>query len=148
MEAFKILNLWIHLISGIIWIGGILFFSIVLLPSIQKRFPPETSGVLLRAIYLRFQRIAVFFVSLLLITGGINIHFSHLTRGIFTPQYTRILVTKILFFMILVTLYVLNMKNLPEIRKRPTLDRLPFQDTSVVLGVLIVLMAAFLKHTP
>ncbi len=148
MEVFKILNFWIHLISGIIWIGGILFFSIVLLPSIQKRFAPETSGAFLRDIYLRFQRIAVFVVPLLLITGGVNIHFSHLARGVFTPQYTRILITKILFFTILVTLYILNMKNLPEIRKRPTLERVPFQDTSVVLGVLIVLMAAFLKHTP
>jgi putative copper export protein len=148
VEVFKILNFWIHLISAIFWIGGMLFFSIVLLPSIQKRFPPETGGALLRDIYLRFQSIAVFFVPLLLITGGINIHFSHLARGVFTGQYTRILITKILFFTVLVTLYVLNMKNLSETRKKPTLQRLPFQDTSVVLGVLIVLMAAFLKHTP
>jgi len=131
-----------------IWIGGILFFSIVLLPSIQKRLPPEIGRAFLRDIYLRFQRVTVFFVPLLLITGGVNIHFSHVVRGEFTQKYIWVLNTKIIFFTILVTLYVLNLKNLPEIRKRPTLERVPFQDTSVVLGVLIVLMAAFLKHTP
>lgn len=148
MEIFKILNFWIHLISAMIWIGGILFFSIVLLPSIQKRLPSEIGRAFLRDIYLRFQRVTVSFVPLLLITGGVNIHFSHVARGEFTQKYIWVLNTKIIFFTILVTLYVLNLKNLPEIRKRPTLERVPFQDTSVVLGVLIVLMAAFLKHTP
>lgn len=131
-----------------IWIGGILFFSIVLLPTIQKRLPPDIGSAFLRDIYLRFQRVTVSFVPLLLITGGVNIHFSRVVRGEFTQKYIWVLNTKIIFFTILVTLYVLNLKNLPEIRKRPTLERVPFQDTSVVLGVLIVLMAAFLKHTP
>jgi uncharacterized membrane protein len=147
VEVFKILNFWIHLISGMIWIGGILFFSMILLPSIQQKLSPEVGGTFLRDIYLRFQKIIAAFVVLLLITGGINIHFSHLARGVFTQKYIWVLNTKILFFTILVTLYVLNLKNLSEIRKKHALQKIPFQDASLVLGVLIVLMAAFLKHT-
>jgi len=148
VEVFKILNFWIHLISGMIWIGGILFFSIILIPSVQQKLPPEIGGAFLRDIYLKFQKTVGFFVILLLITGGINIHFSHVMRGEFTQKYLWVLNTKIVFFTILVTLYTLNFKNLSQVRKKPRLERIPFQDTSLVLAVLIVLMAAFLKHTP
>lgn len=148
MDIFKILNFWVHLISGMIWIGGILFFSIILLPSVHKTLPPEIGGTFLRDIHLRFQKIAGVFVLLLLITGGINIHFSHEVRGVFTQKYIWVLNTKIMFYIVLLTLYLLNLKNLSRIQKQPTLQRIPFQDTSLVLGVLILLMAAFLKHTP
>ena len=131
-----------------IWIGGILFFSIILLPSVQQKLSPEVGGPFLRDIYLKFQKFVATFVVLLLITGGINVHFSGLTKGEFTTKYIWVLITKILFFTVLVTLYVLNLKNLSTVRKKNALHKIPFQDASFVLGVLIVLMAAFLKHTP
>jgi putative copper export protein len=148
VEIFKILNFWVHLLSGMIWIGGILFFSIVLLPSVQNKLPKDIAGAFLRDTHVRFQKTGGIFVLLLLVTGGINIHFSHETRGLFSPKYIWVLNTKILFFTVLFTIYVLNFKNLPMIKKRAGLERIPFQDTSLVLGVLILLMAAFLKHTP
>lgn len=148
MEIFKILNFWLHLLSGMIWIGGILFLSLILIPTVRKKLPKQVSETFLRDIHVRFHKTAGVFVLLLLITGGINIHFSKLARGVFTQHYLWALNTKIVFFTVLITLYVLNFKNLPDISKKPGLERIPFQDTSLVLGVLILLMAAFLKHLP
>ncbi len=148
MEVFKIVNFWVHLVSGMIWVGGILFFSLVLLPSVQQKLPPGMGEAFLRDIHIKFIKVVGIFAVLLLITGGINIHFSHLARGVFTQKYIWVLNTKIVFFIVLITIYVLNFKNLPMTRKKKGLRRIPFQDTSLVLGVLILLMAAFLKHTP
>lgn len=131
-----------------VWIGGILFFSIVLLPSLRKILPPEIAGAFLRDIHAKFIKVAGLFVVLLLVTGGINIHFSHVYRGVFSQTYLWVLNTKIVFFIVIITIYFLNLKNLPAIQKKRGLERIPFQDASLVLGVLILLMAAFLKHTP
>ncbi len=148
MQVFKIVNLWIHLLSGFFWIGGIFFFSIVCLPAVRRGLPKEIGGTCLRDLWVRFQKVASIPVTLLLITGGINIHFSHQARGIFSTNYFHALSFKILFFTIILTMYLLNLKNLQEIQKSPTFDRPPLQDSLLVLGVLILLMASFLKHTP
>jgi len=148
VEIFKVLNFWIHLLSSMIWIGGILFFSFILLPSVRKKLPPEIAVVFRRDIYVKFVKTVGLFAVLLLITGGINIHFSHITRGVFSQQYLWVLYTKIVFFTVLITLYAINLKNLPETQKKRGIEHIPFQDTSLALGILIILMAAFLKHTP
>ena len=148
MEFLKILNFWVHLISAAVWIGGILFTSMVLLPSVRKSLSESVGDPFIRDLYIRFQKFAGIFVLLLLITGGINIHFSHLVRGTFSAKYFTILSTKIFLFSILLSIYLLNLKNLSQVAKRPGLHHPPLQETSLVLGVVILLLAAFLKHSP
>src|SRR3972149_1165950 len=135
MEFFKILNFWIHLMSAAIWIGGILFISMVLLPAVKKSLSENLGGQFIRDLHVRFQKIAGILVLLLLVTGGINIHFSHLLRGgAFSANYFTILSVKIFLFGILLSIYLLNLKNLSYISKHPQLQRPPLQETSLVLG--------------
>ena len=147
MEIFKILNFWLHLMSGMIWVGGILFFSLTLLPTVRMNLPREVSGPFLRDLYIRFLKVSAAFVVILLISGGINVHFSK-QLGPFSDQYLWALNIKIVLFIILITTFFLNFKNIPEIRKSDGLTRIPFQNTTLVVGTLIILMAAFLKHSP
>lgn len=148
MEFLKILNLSLHLISAAVWIGGILFSSIVLLPAIKKYLPEGTRGQFIRDLHVRFQKLAGIFVGLLLITGAINIHFSHLMRGKFSAHYFSLLSVKIFLFGVLLSVYLLNLKNLSQVSEKKGIQHPPLQETSLVLGVLVLIMAAFLKHTP
>ncbi len=143
-QLFKILNFWVHLMSAFIWIGGVIFSSLVLLPAAQKHLNKEARGVFLRQIHARFQKMSGVFVTLLLITGGINIHFAKQIRGTFSVMYFNALMLKIFFFAILLTFYLLHLK---ELGNRKPLEHFPFQEATLVLGVLIILMAAVLKHS-
>jgi len=143
-QLFKILNFWVHLMSAFIWIGGIIFSSLVLLPAAQKYLKADARGEFLRQIHARFQKVSGVFVTLLLITGGINIHFAKQVRGTFSVMYFNALMLKIFFFAILLTFYLLHLK---ELGNRKPLEHFPFQEATLVLGVLIVLMAAVLKHS-
>jgi hypothetical protein len=51
---------------------------------------------------------------------------------------------KIFFFTILLTFYLLHLK---ELGNRKPLEHFPFQEATLVLGVLIIFMAAVLKHS-
>ena len=143
-QLFKILNFWVHLMSAFIWIGGVIFSSLVLLPTAQKHLNNEARGVFLRRIHGRFQKVSGAFVVLLLLTGGINIHFAKQVRGTLSVMYFNALMLKIFFFAILLTFYLLHLK---ELGNRKPLEHFPFQEATLVLGVLIILMAAVLKHS-
>lgn len=143
-QIFKTVNFWIHLMSAFIWIGGVIFSSLVLLPAAQRHLNKDVRREFLRAVHARFQKLSGAFVTLLLITGGINIHFAKQTRGVFNTVYFNALMLKIFFFTILLTFYLLHLK---ELSNRKPLDHFPFQEATFVLGVLIILMAAVLKHS-
>lgn len=143
-QIFRIGNFWIHLVSAFIWIGGVIFSSLVLLPAAQKYLDQDVRGQFLRQVHARFQKLSGAFVTLLLVTGGINIHFAKQYRGTFAPLYFNALMLKILFFTILLTFYLLHLKELGD--KKP-IEHFPYQEATLVLGVLIILMAAVLKHT-
>ena len=117
MEFFKILNFWIHLISAAIWIGGILFISMVLLPTSKKSLPENLGGQFVRDLHVRFQKISGVLILLLLISGGINIHFSHAVHGAFSANYFSVLSIKIFLFGVLLSIYLLNLKNLSQIAR-------------------------------
>jgi len=143
-QLFRIVNFWVHLVSAFIWIGGVIFSSLVLLPAAQKFLSKDVRGPFLREIHGRFQKLSGVFVTLLLVTGGINIHFAKQTRGTFDGLYFNALMLKIFFFTILLTFYLLHLKELGD--KKP-MEHFPYQEATLVLGILIVLMAAVLKHS-
>ncbi len=143
-QILRIVNFWVHLVSAFLWIGGVIFSSLVLLPAAQKFLSKDVRGPFLREIHGRFQKLSGVFVTLLLITGGINIHFARQVRGTFGSLYFNALMLKIFFFTILLTFYLLHLKELGN--KKP-MEHFPYQEATLVLGVLIILMAAVLKHT-
>lgn len=143
-QLFRIINFWVHLVSAFIWIGGVIFSSLVLLPAAQKFLSKDVRGQFLREIHARFQKLSGVFVTLLLVTGGINIHFAKQYRGAFNSLYFNALMLKIFFFTILLTFYLLHLKELGD--KKP-MEHFPYQEATLVLGVLIILMAAVLKHS-
>ncbi|MBI1821942.1 MAG: hypothetical protein HY036_08110 [Nitrospirae bacterium] len=148
MNALKVINFWIHLFSGFSYIGGGIFFSLFLSPIAKNYINNSQFQLFLEDLHDRFQKISGLFITLLLLTGGFNIHFSRLARGEFSSIYFVALSFKILFFGILLTHYLLILKMILGKEQKTGLKSIPFQQTTFVLGLLILLMAAFLKYLP
>ena len=156
-ELIPSLNHWVHLMSAIIWIGGAMFLGMAVSPILRKHLAPDLAGQLAAGMYKKYQRIVGILFLVILVTGGINLHFVRIRLGgTFDQLYITILAGKLILVMILMTLFLYNaLFWSPAMPDKPAPDdedseppdtRFPFQRTTVVAGMLIVLMAAILKH--
>ena len=118
------------------------------MPTLRTKVAKEIGEPFLLKLHTKFTKISLYLVPLILITGAINIKISRGIRGEFSNSYFFALSFKILLFTLLLSIFFLNLKNLSQANKKPGLPYIPFQDTSMILGILIILMAAFLKHAP
>ncbi|MFM8551524.1 MAG: hypothetical protein ACKOCD_04300 [Nitrospiraceae bacterium] len=64
-----LLLVWIHLLAAIIWIGGMLFLSLTLVPVLQQDAFVSQRRPFFKAVALRFRRLVWICILLLLITG-------------------------------------------------------------------------------
>ena len=140
------INHWLHLVSAVIWIGGLGFMVMTLAPSLRGKFPQESTKVFFQDIRNRYYRMAGILLGLLLVTGGFN--FVVAMQGM--DQAPRLWVLLLGIKLALVTaigsIYLLNVlykSNPPEMGE----SAVPYAGPSFVLGVLIILTAALLRHT-
>ena len=106
MNTWYHLTVWLHIISGAFWIGGMLFLPLVLLPGIKDH--PDRRNLLM-ATGLKFRFYGYIALVLLLATGLLNIYFRgiHLSWRFFTAShYGRLVSLKLILFisMLLVSL--------------------------------------------
>ncbi len=96
---FHNLNLWLHLISLVLWIGGIAFFLFVFGPAVHT-LPPGTGVQVLDKGRKSLQTLSWIAINLLLITGVLNLIFRGMVNGFqFGPTYYSILATKLFLFL-------------------------------------------------
>ena len=72
-QWIPIVNHWLHLMSAILWIGGLGLLMMAVVPSLKKSVPGELVKPLANAIYRKYQRIIGVLMLIILVTGGINI---------------------------------------------------------------------------
>ncbi len=156
-EIIPSLNHWVHLMSAIIWIGGAMFLGMAVTPILKKHVDPDLAGRLAAGMYKKYQRIVGILFMVILVTGGINVHFVRIRLGGELDQiYISVLSLKLVFVIILLTLFLYTVlfwspatPDKPaseEEENDPPDTRFPFQRMTVFMGMLIVLMAAILKH--
>lgn len=82
---------WLHHLGAVAWVGGSIFYLLVLRPAFQRADPaPETR----RAIGAEFRGVVHTAIILLVITGAIMMA-AQLTREETSPQYLATLILKI-----------------------------------------------------
>ncbi len=94
VNIFNIAVAWAHLISATAWVGGSIFWLIVLTPSIQK-IPSNHKTEILRSISHEFKSVVDTSMFILLFTGAI-LTFNKITPGHIGTLYVLILGIKIL----------------------------------------------------
>ena len=75
MPLFYLISLWLHILAGAIWIGGMVFVALVLVPVIRQ---PENQGIaasLVQVTGRRFRSVGWSCLILLLLTGAVNLFY-------------------------------------------------------------------------
>ncbi len=160
-QLIPIVNHWFHLLSAIIWIGGLAFLVMVLTPSLQTAVPREYVKPVVDAIYVRYKKIVGALLAVLLFTGGINLHYvnrllvSQTGDGIpHHIKYLTVFFIKLFLVLGILTLFLYTVifrtertgEETEEEREEQFQEPIPFQKLAFWTGVFIILCAAALKH--
>src|SRR2546427_10043898 len=76
-QWIPIVNHWLHLMSAILWIGGLGLLMMAVVPSLKKSVPGELVKPLANAIYRKYQRIIGALMLIILVTGGIHLPYDN-----------------------------------------------------------------------
>ncbi len=157
-QWIPIVNHWLHLMSAILWIGGLGLLMMAVVPSLRKSVPGELVKPLANSIYQKYQRIIGALMLVILVTGGINIAYVHKLMKAgngegFTNPYLIALGIKLFFVMCIMTLFLYNIIFPQSSEEKATAEDdetdpegIPFLRAAFWFGIFIVLMASTLKH--
>lgn len=150
-----ILNHALHLLSAVIWVGGLSFLVMAVTPGLRKAVPKEHIKPITEAFYSHYKKIAGILLVVLLFTGGVNLHY---VNQVITSQtgvgmqhhakYLIILCIKLLLVLGLLTLflYTVIFKSDDETEEDESYEAIPFQRAALWMGFFIILCAAAMKH--
>ncbi len=77
MDPLPLVNLTVHLLAAFVWVGGMLFMSLVLAP-VGRGLSAEARRAVLSPVGRRFRTVGWICIGLLLLTGGLNLYFFRL----------------------------------------------------------------------
>src|SRR5712692_10865260 len=100
------LNVWLHIVAAVIWIGGMLFLSLVAVPVLRQVESPLLRMDLFRAMARRFRGLVWICIAILVLTGIGNVLFSGNTLP--GSAYMKVLQIKLVLVAILVGLGLLH----------------------------------------
>ena len=75
------LNVTIHVLAALVWLGGMLFLAAVGAPVLRKVESPALRAELFRTLGSQFRLVGWIAIAVLLVTGVLNLHFRGLLSG-------------------------------------------------------------------
>ncbi|HMU54833.1 MAG TPA: DUF4149 domain-containing protein [Nitrospira sp.] len=150
-----IVNHWFHLLSAVIWIGGLAFLVMAVTPGLQKAVPRQQIKPITDIFYQHYKKVAGILLVVLLFTGGINLHYvnqvlvSQTGAGVqHHAKYLMVFFIKLFLVLCLLTLflYTVIFKDEDEPDETETYEAIPFQRAALWMGFFIILCAAAMKH--
>lgn len=150
-----IVNHWLHLLSAVIWIGGLAFLVMAVAPGLQKAVPKNQIKPITDIFYQHYKKVAGILLLVLLFTGGINLHYVNQVLVSQTgtsvqhhPRYLMVFMVKLLLVLGLLTLflYTVIFRSEDEADEGETYGVIPFQRAALWMGFFIILCAAAMKH--
>ncbi len=151
VNIFNVLVIWAHLISATAWVGGSIFWLIVVTPSIKKISPNDKIEIM-KSISNEFKSVVDTSMFILLFTGAI-MTFNRITPGHIGSLYVLILGIKILFVSYLFYLIRSRRSNYPTTqpislknrndRKFMIITKKP--NLIVIIGLIIYLISDILR---
>lgn len=154
------LIIWLHILAAVIWIGGMLFLSIIAAPILRQVTPPLLRHDLFRAMARRFRALGWACIGILILTGiGNVVYHGEMLQG---SPYQKVLHIKLGLVIAVVGLSVLHDFVIgPRAGRALSRDGLPpagadrvmvalapwMGRINLVLGVVILLLAAGLTRS-
>jgi uncharacterized membrane protein len=91
-DVFILIVRWLHLAAAAVWIGGSIFYLLVLRPAARQH--PENGGPIAKSAASRFRSLVDLSIVVLIATGAI-ITFNRLTGGTVGVSYVTVLAVKV-----------------------------------------------------
>jgi putative copper export protein len=160
-QVISIFVHWLHLLSAIIWIGGLAFLVMAVTPGLRTSVPKEYIKPITETFYQQYKRMVGVILVIILFTGGINLHYVSIGMEAQTgvgvshnAKYLMVFFIKLALVLGVLTvyLYTILFKNEPtgeetdEEREEMVYEPIPFQRGALWMGVFIILCAAVMKH--
>ena len=81
MPSLYLVNVTIHLLAALLWLGGMFFLGAVGAPVLRSVEPPELRKQLFHELGLRFRTVGWIAIGVLLVTGTLNLYFRGVLIG-------------------------------------------------------------------
>ncbi len=156
-----ILNHYLHLLSAVVWIGGLAFLVLAVTPGLRAAVPGEFVKPICDTFYKQYRKVVGVLLVVILFTGGLNLHYVgqlmhlHTGEGLSgNARYLTIFFIKLTLVLGIVTLYLYTVifridptgEEDADEREAHITEPIPFQKTGLLVGLLIILCAAAMKH--
>jgi uncharacterized membrane protein len=160
-KLIPILIHWFHLLSAVIWIGGLAYLVMAVTPGLKAAVPREFIRPISETFYRQYKRVVGMILVVILFTGGLNLHYVSQGMEMATGEgvghhakYLTVLFIKLTLVLGVLTifLYTIIFKNEPtedeadEESEETAYEPVPFQRVALWMGVFIILCAAAMKH--
>jgi copper resistance protein D len=73
MHALYLVSVIVHVLTAALWVGGMGFFAVVVVPAVRSKLEPTAAREVLAAAGLRFSKLAWISLGTLLFTGIVNL---------------------------------------------------------------------------
>ncbi len=163
MRALYLLSVWLHILAAVVWLGGILFLTLVLVPAIRRSEYRRHSSGLFHHIGVRFRWIGWICYGLLIASGTLNLVYRGVTwetvtsLAFWTGPWGRLLGIKLLLVAVILLAsayhdFVVGPRSTAAARAHPgspESQRLRRQASwvgrfNLVMGLVVVLLAVML----
>ncbi len=149
MNLYYIISVFIHVICATIWIGGMLFLPLVLLPSIKKH--PDRI-LLLYKTGVKFRLVGWICLMILALTGILNYYLRGLPLAwdyLIHTSYGKLLGLKLLLFIIMLIIgavhdFYIGNKSIDEMKNTSNGNFRKLAQWSGRLNLLLALAIAFI----
>jgi copper resistance protein D len=135
---------WLHMLAAVVWIGGMAFLSLVLVPSLGAMNNQAGSQELLRLAARRFQRIVWASIVVLIGTGMVNLIALGQGPG-FETTFGRILSIKLILVALMLVLTTCHSAAAQQAYRGFATRWIP--RLNLLLGILVLLCAVTLSRS-
>lgn len=113
MRILYFLSVYLHILSAMVWIGGMIFLGVVLVPVVRKPLIQSRAADLLRWTGERFRYVGWVTIATLLVTGTFNVAYRFgwaglVSKDLWHGQFGRILAMKLILVGIILLLSAIH----------------------------------------
>lgn len=148
MELFAVINHWLHLFCVVLWLGGAAFQIFVMAPLLAAK---DVSNETFIKISIRYQRMVVPVLFILMITGGINFGIRRAGIDEIPPGYISALGVKVFLVCAMASIPLFQLVRMRDNEEsgESSSDKLPgysFTKVTLIVGIIVVFIAAMLRQ--
>lgn len=113
-HSLYVMSTALHIIAAILWVGGLLFMSLMLVPALRALGDPALTARLIQAVGKRFKVVGWTCLMVLLITGCLNLYargISHAMLGsadFWRSDFGETLAWKLVLFLVIIVLSLVH----------------------------------------